>query len=202
MDRSNEVEFTPEPTSMRGVEFTPDRGTEGERGERAGTAAGERTEEMPSRAREIAVEAKETASHQMAHRLDQGKDQVAKTLDEVAHSLMDSSRKLRESGHASGLVEGAADRVQRFSGFLRDTEVDEMVDRVQGFARRNPAVFLGGAFALGLVGARFIKSSGHRAERGRWEREEPREHRLGARDAVGRPGAPGYGVGERSRYGG
>lgn len=198
MDRSNDVGFTPEPTSMRGVEFTPDTGTEGERGE----PAGERAAEMPSRAREIAAEARQTASHQAAHRLDQGKDQVADTLETVAHSLMDTSRKLRDSGHASGLVEGAADRVQRFSGFLRDTDVDEMVDRVEGFARRNPAVFLGGAFALGLVGARFIKSSGHRAERGRWEREEPREHRLGAREAVGRPGAPGYGVGERSRHGG
>jgi hypothetical protein len=87
---------------------------------------------------------------------------------------------------------------------------------VEDFARRNPAVFLGGAFALGLVGARFIKSSGHRAERERWERGEVGEHRpggkgwereefrgqpRGAEGAAGRTGMGGYGVGEPGRQG-
>ena len=34
-----------------------------------------------------------------------------------------------------------------------------MVTQVEQYARRQPAIFLGGAFALGLLGARFLKSS-------------------------------------------
>lgn len=199
MDRSSDVQFTPESASMEGVEFTPERGGEGERG---GPAAprGEGHGEM-SRAREMAVEAKETATHQVTSRLDEGKDRMAETLDTLARSLKDSGRHLRESGHGSGLVDRAAEGVERFSGFLRDTDVDEMVDRVEDFARRNPAVFLGGAFALGLVGARFIKSSGHRAERSHAaERRERMEPRLTERESGGRPSEPGFGIGERSRY--
>jgi hypothetical protein len=34
-----------------------------------------------------------------------------------------------------------------------------MVRNVEDFARRQPALFIGGAFMLGLLGARFLKSS-------------------------------------------
>jgi hypothetical protein len=34
-----------------------------------------------------------------------------------------------------------------------------MIQEVERFARRQPALFLGGAFTLGLIAARFLKSS-------------------------------------------
>jgi hypothetical protein len=34
-----------------------------------------------------------------------------------------------------------------------------LIDDVEDFARREPAVFIGGAIAIGLVAARFLKSS-------------------------------------------
>ena len=34
-----------------------------------------------------------------------------------------------------------------------------MLSDVKDFARKNPAIFLGGAFAMGIVAARFLKSS-------------------------------------------
>jgi hypothetical protein len=40
------------------------------------------------------------------------------------------------------------------------------VSEAEDFARRQPALFLGGAFALGLLGARFLKSSGQQASQG------------------------------------
>ena len=42
---------------------------------------------------------------------------------------------------------------------LQDTSVDEMVDDVALFARRNPLLFLGGAALAGFAAARFLKSS-------------------------------------------
>lgn len=41
---------------------------------------------------------------------------------------------------------------------LQDTSVDEMVDDVALFARRNPLLFLGGAALAGFAAARFLKS--------------------------------------------
>jgi len=53
----------------------------------------------------------------------------------------------------------AAEQIDRFSTYLRETDVDEMLADAQRFARRQPALFLGGAFAVGLLAARFLKSS-------------------------------------------
>ncbi|GGC13998.1 hypothetical protein GCM10011363_33210 [Marivita lacus] len=43
---------------------------------------------------------------------------------------------------------------------FQDTSVDEMVDDVAVFARRNPLLFLGGAALAGFAAARFLKSGG------------------------------------------
>jgi hypothetical protein len=56
-------------------------------------------------------------------------------------------------------VEGAADQIEDWSRRLREKDVDALLSDVQRLARRQPAVFVGSAFALGLVGARFLKSS-------------------------------------------
>jgi hypothetical protein len=47
----------------------------------------------------------------------------------------------------------------------------DVIERVQGYARRHPAAFFGGAFALGLGLARFFKSSAR--SRGRRRADRP-----------------------------
>ncbi|HEY9515791.1 MAG TPA: hypothetical protein VIQ74_08945, partial [Gemmatimonadaceae bacterium] len=58
-----------------------------------------------------------------------------------------------------GYVEKAANRVEQLADYVQNTDASEMADRFENFARREPGIFLGGAFTLGLLGARFIKSS-------------------------------------------
>jgi hypothetical protein len=63
-------------------------------------------------------------------------------------------------------------------------------------ARRQPAVFIGSAFALGLVGARFLKSSRQQSE-GEYRVESSRSHYGGmGRSTVGAVG--NYGVADRN----
>src|SRR5690606_20210610 len=57
-----------------------------------------------------------------------------------------------------------ADQVDRFAGYLESRDVGEVMDQVEDFARRQPAAFIGGAFTLGLIGARFLKSSRERLD--------------------------------------
>ena len=57
------------------------------------------------------------------------------------------------------MIRGAATAADQFSGQLQDTSFDELLDLTTDFARRQPALFVGGAFACGFVLARFAKSS-------------------------------------------
>jgi hypothetical protein len=56
-------------------------------------------------------------------------------------------------------IEQAADQVERLSSYLQGNDLGRLVGDVERFARRQPAVFLGGMFLAGLIGARFLKSS-------------------------------------------
>jgi vacuolar-type H+-ATPase subunit H len=150
-------------------------------------------------AQRLVSEAQDRATEQVHSRLDAQKHQAAESLSGVAESLRATGRQMRGQpiAGASGYVEQAADRVEDLAYFLRESEVGEIVDYVEDFARRQPGLFLGGAFALGVLGARFLKSSRqnlvHRGVRERWSTDQlTRRMEDPERDAVGRPGAHGY----------
>lgn len=59
----------------------------------------------------------------------------------------------------AGMIRNAAEAADHFSHQIEDTSFDELVDLTADFARRQPALFVGGAFAAGFLLARFAKSS-------------------------------------------
>jgi len=65
----------------------------------------------------------------------------------------------RDQQLLSSYVERAADQIEQISDYLRDRNVEDFIDDAQDMARRQPALFVGGAFALGFLMARFLKSS-------------------------------------------
>jgi hypothetical protein len=64
------------------------------------------------------------------------------------------------------LVDKAGRELERFSRFLRDADAEDMIRSAESFARREPLLFLGGAFTLGILTARFLKSSAHHVQEG------------------------------------
>lgn len=82
-------------------------------------------------------------------------------LGSVAQAVRETTRHLREGQHetVAHYAEQAADQIERFSQRLRNKDVGELMTDAQRLARQKPALFVGGAFALGLIGARFLKSS-------------------------------------------
>lgn len=82
-------------------------------------------------------------------------------LGSVAEAVRETTRHLREGQHetVAHYAEQAADQIERFSQRLRNKDVGELMTDAQRLARQKPALFVGGAFALGLIGARFLKSS-------------------------------------------
>jgi hypothetical protein len=128
---------------------------------------GVRTEQSTmDKAQQLAGQVQQKATQRVESGLTRGKTQAAQTLTTLADSLISTGQQLRERNQepVSRYVDQVADKVQRFSNYLQNTEVNEIVDRTEQFARRRPALFLGGAFALGLLGARFLKSSKRNVE--------------------------------------
>ncbi|HYF65776.1 MAG TPA: hypothetical protein VD886_23305, partial [Herpetosiphonaceae bacterium] len=105
----------------------------------------------------LADQARQTVTSQVATQ----KDKASEALSSVAQALRQTGDQLRSNDQgAIGQYAGqAADQIERLSGFLRDRDVNDIMVEAERFARRQPALFLGGAFVLGLIGARFLKSS-------------------------------------------
>ena len=117
--------------------------------------------DVKGRAREAVSQAKDRAAEKIESRIVDSKSRAAETLSGVASTLMSSSAQLREQNQegAGRAIERAAEGVERFANYLQQTNVDEVVDQVHEFARRQPAAFIGGAFALGFLASRFIKAT-------------------------------------------
>jgi HRD ubiquitin ligase complex, ER membrane component len=96
--------------------------------------------------------------------LEQQGHRAADQLGSVANALHKAAEQLNEenNGTAARYADQAADRVEQVADMLRHSSVDDMVGQVERFARRQPEVFVGAAFAVGFLFARFIKSSGDR----------------------------------------
>lgn len=123
---------------------------------------GEGTQRVKERAQRLASQAQEKAGEQLRSRAEAGKRRAAGTLHDVARSLLDSAEHV--DGPASRYVHQAGDQVQRLSDFLESTDVQDMLRRTESFARRQPALFLGSAFFVGVLAARFVKSSRRAAD--------------------------------------
>ncbi len=89
----------------------------------------------------------------------------AQGLSSIAQALRSTSEDLQDS-FVGEYVEKAAEQMDRVSDYLRTANVKKVARSVEDFAKREPLLFLGGAFAVGLVGTRLIMG----ATKGRAER--------------------------------
>ncbi|WP_119066770.1 hypothetical protein [Rubrobacter indicoceani] len=132
------------------------------------TASGSATEQTKQQTRQVAHQARRKAdeltsqgSEQIKSQLAAQKHQVAQRMMPVQTALRETAQQLRKQDQRSvgQYADQAANQVERFSGYLRETDVDQMLEETRSLARRRPALFLGGATILGFLGARFLKSS-------------------------------------------
>ena len=92
------------------------------------------------------------------------KGDVARQLSELADALREGGRRLSGSdewtlGRKAGT---AADRVERAARYLQASDLEALLGDLEGFARRRPMTFVGGAFLAGFVMARVVKSADER----------------------------------------
>jgi len=123
------------------------------------------TGQVADQAKETAGQVAAQAKQQATSQLESQKERTVDMLDTVAQALRQTCQHLTEGEQtaAGEYIEQAAERVEKLTNYLRTRDVPSLLAETQHFARRNPGLFLGGAVALGFIGARFLKSSGERA---------------------------------------
>jgi hypothetical protein len=117
----------------------------------------------------IIGKARERATAQLTEQ----KNKAVDGIGSVTQAVRQSTQQLRDQQHdtLAQYVERAANQIDRLAQQLRDKDVGDLFEDAQRLARRQPALFIGSAFALGLIGARFLKSSSRRqdADEGTYE---------------------------------
>jgi hypothetical protein len=104
---------------------------------------------------------RQTLANAAANQVHEQKNRLAARAGTVVRAVRQTADQLREPSPAvAEYVNRAADRLDDWVIALRDREVTELLDDLRGFARERPAVVIGGGFLLGLLAARFLKSSG------------------------------------------
>ena len=99
-------------------------------------------------------------------RVDEQKNRAADGLGGIADVFRNAGNELRSENEAlAQYVDMASDQLRRFAETIRQRGVSDMMDDVNQFARRNPAIFIGGAFLIGVGLARFLKASADRDDR-------------------------------------
>jgi hypothetical protein len=139
--------------------------TSTERGENESTSPiREKVGQIAETAKDTAQRAAGQAKEQVEGTLATQKDRAAEGLGSVAQALRQTGENLE--GGSGTYLNRAADQIERLSGYLGARDIRDLVGQVESFARREPVLFLGGAFALGLLGARFLKASGRQMASG------------------------------------
>jgi hypothetical protein len=115
------------------------------------------------RAREGAEQVKEKALQRVEEVRDKanfGKEKLTERVRRVSSALRSAGDTLRDDDEiVARYAERASQRIERAADYLSSADPKQAVRDIEGFARREPAVFFGGAFLLGLAAARFLKSS-------------------------------------------
>lgn len=94
------------------------------------------------------------------HTLSTGLSNVAENIRRLGDNVADTDRADGVSRFAADYSSTAADKLEQVAHYFDDHDLNAIYHDVEKVARNNAAIFIGGAFALGFLAARFLKSSG------------------------------------------
>ena len=155
-----------------------DTGTAGGQGQTAGGQSGQGAtgqqgqgqsqggeQDLVQHAKHATGEIVNQVQQQAGQQIDRQKESAANDLTQVVNAVRRFGESLgAEQGgpiarYAAQYGDKAAQKLEQFAGYIREQDARRLLDDVQNFGRRRPGLMLGGAFLLGLAGARLIKSS-------------------------------------------
>lgn len=120
----------------------------------------ERGHEAYDQARQKADDLKQGAAARAGEEFDRHKSGVADEIDDFAEAIRQSAHTMEERGkpNPARYVGKAADAIEGLADSLRRRDLNEVAREVTRFAQDRPALFIGGAVALGFALSRFAKA--------------------------------------------
>ncbi|MGZ8481325.1 MAG: hypothetical protein ACXWWO_02585 [Candidatus Limnocylindria bacterium] len=97
---------------------------------------------------------------------DRAREKAADGLSHVTDTIRRVSIDMQDQPAIANVAETVADQAERIGEYLRTTDARQMLSAVENVARRQPILFLGGAFMLGLAASRLIKAAGGSTQKG------------------------------------
>lgn len=124
------------------------------------------TPESP--AAEVVGQAREAGSEIVAGARERARSEVGRRstwagerVTAMAGDTREVADMLREKGKdgPARFADDAAERIEAFGAYLRESDTDRIMADARGFARRQPAAVVAGAAVIGLVAGRLLKAS-------------------------------------------
>ncbi len=121
-----------------------------ERNPGGSTQSGEVTQQTEQQGQHLAQQARQQAGElanrggeQVKSQLANQKHEASQRLTPVQTALRETGQQLRKQGQGpvAEYADKAADQVERFAGYLRENDVDSLLNDARSFARGNPAAF-------------------------------------------------------------
>jgi hypothetical protein len=128
-----------------------------------GQSAGGAGQGVVEQAKGVASQVAERARAEVGARVSERTSRSASELSKVSGALRLAEERLE--GNLAGPWAGrAADQIERVARLVEEGDARRLLQEAESWARREPLLFIGSAFGLGLLGARFLKSSAPKRE--------------------------------------
>jgi hypothetical protein len=96
---------------------------------------------------------------------DRGVNQAADKLEGLAGSIRQVAADMElDQPQMANVAQTAADQTEHIARYLRETDARQLIDNVENAARKQPLLFLGGAFLIGMAASRFLKAAGPKSD--------------------------------------
>jgi hypothetical protein len=146
---------------------SPNQGATGSQQQNQGTQQNQNTgnQDLLQQAKKTTNEVVSQVQQQASSQITRQKDTAAAELGTVVNAVRRFGETLNNEGQgpiarfAAQYGDKAANSLDRVAQYLREQDPKRLLDDVQSFGRRQPALLIGGAFLLGFAGARLIKTS-------------------------------------------
>src|SRR3954470_21452265 len=121
----------------------------------------ERAGEGAQQVQEKASEAKDRTRVKVSQQLNTRSTQTGEQMTKTAEALRQTAQQLRgqQQAQPAQVLEGVAQRVERFGDYLTANDGDRFLRDVERIARKQPWLVVTSGAVLGLLAARFTKAS-------------------------------------------
>ncbi len=116
------------------------------------------TQDVKTKAQDLGQEAKDAVYSEAERKAEAVRDEAAARVTNAANAADAAAAEFDADSLQARAAQQVADQVEGLAERLRTADLTTVTHEVSSFARKNPALFIGGAALLGFAATRFLKA--------------------------------------------